>query len=80
MTLHRQPFVHGYADQLTGKCFLDNPYLQDSNDFRVWIDGYVKSMQDHREPYMLSAKQCHVCRRVFETATELGEHYKEQHA
>lgn len=46
--LHRLPFVHGYADQLAGKGFLDNPYIQDSNNFRVWIDGYVKSIIDHR--------------------------------
>jgi hypothetical protein len=46
--LHRQPFVHGYADQLAGKGFLDNPYPEGSTDFRIWIDGYVKSLQDHR--------------------------------
>lgn len=46
---HRQPFVHGYADQLAGRGFLDNPYVQDSNDFRIWIDGYVKAMQHRGE-------------------------------
>lgn len=46
--VHRLPFVHGYANQLDGKGFLDNPYVQDSDDFRVWIDGYVQSMQDNR--------------------------------
>lgn len=42
--LRRQPYVHGWADQLSGKGFLDNPYVQDSNDFRIWIDGYVDCM------------------------------------
>jgi len=42
--VRRLPFVHGYADQLMGKGFLDNPYPDGSNDYRIWIDGYVKAM------------------------------------
>lgn len=42
--LHRQSYVHGWADEMAGKGFLDNPYPQDSNDARIWVDGYVASM------------------------------------
>lgn len=42
--LRAVPFVHGYVDFLAGKGFLDNPYPQDTNDFRIWIDGYVRAL------------------------------------
>jgi ribosome modulation factor len=45
----RAAFERGYSDERAGKRFLDNPYVQDSDDFRIWIDGYVKSMQDRRQ-------------------------------
>jgi len=46
--LHRLPYVHGWADQLAGKGFLDNPYDSYTDDGRIWIDGYVASMIAHR--------------------------------
>jgi hypothetical protein len=46
----RVAFDLGYTDERAGKRFLDNPYLQDSDEFRVWIDGYVKSMRDRSAP------------------------------
>jgi hypothetical protein len=43
-----EPFERGYAAERQGLGFLDNPYPQDSTEARVWVDGYVKSMQDSR--------------------------------
>lgn len=42
-------YTRGYEDEKKNLRFLDNPYPQDSLEFRRWIDGYVKSMQDRRK-------------------------------
>ena len=44
-----ESYKRGYDEETAGFRFTDNPYLQDSVEFRRWIDGYVKSMQDRRE-------------------------------
>lgn len=51
------PFEKGYAAELAGLGFLDNPNEQDSVAFRRWVDGYVRSMQDRRglPPYPQTA-------------------------
>jgi hypothetical protein len=44
-------FEEGYLGERNGVSFLDNPYISDppySTECRLWVDGYVKSMQDRR--------------------------------
>ena len=48
---HRLPYVHGWADQLAGKGFLDNHYDSYTDDGRVWIDGYVACLIAMRQPF-----------------------------
>lgn len=41
-------FRLGYNYERQGKGFLDNPFPDGSTEFRRYVDGYVKSMQDRR--------------------------------
>jgi DNA-binding XRE family transcriptional regulator len=38
----------GWYMEQSGYGLLDNPFTQDTHEARVWVDGYVQSMQDQR--------------------------------
>lgn len=43
-------FVRGWEDELAGKGFLDNPYPEATDDFRIWIDGKVDCIRARHFP------------------------------